>query len=260
MNSDDSITNEIAEIRTQIGRQLETKQHYENLSWQLIRLLLSIIGFLLTTVSILASIIISRGFSVFVVFGNAVDLESSVSSLTVIPFFDDFIAGYTIALLTFSVGVLFVLMVHDLFFKSLSYAIKIQRPSDLLTNLDMSSSDVDGDIHQEYRQKARDNAKVVQSTKDDWNNCLDYLERGSASFGLLLFIGPALVFRELFYVVIATIALGISATTYASNKSIIDNLDKVPIRKYSDVTTGITIVLITILLLYIAMTIERYRT
>lgn len=246
MSSNNQRAEEIAEIRSQIARQLDSKQHYENLSWQLIRLVLSIIGFLLTTASILASIIISRGFSILAIFEGAVDLEVSVSNLSQMEMFDEVYAGYIITILVFSIGLLFLIVVYDIFFKSLSYAFKIQRPSDIVTGPTISSSSVHSDIRNEYLQVIEDNRDVIRSTKENWNSCLNHLKRGSSSFGILLFIAPALIFKSPLYVIIATVFLGIAISSYISNRPMIEKLGDIPIRKYSDLSIFLTSIMVTI--------------
>lgn len=213
---------QLREYRKQIDQQFETKRHYENLSWQLIRLLLSIIGFLVTTISILASIVISRGISVLPDFSSSIDLEYSAETLHQTGIVGEFGAAVAISILSFSLMVLFIFMIHDIFIGALRSAFRLQRPEDLKFGpnpSDFHDSRLE-DIHRSYQEVLSNNQDLIDHTEENWNTCLDYLRRGGFAFAISsIAVLPSLILSEPGFILLSLIALAVSGYAYLANDS-----------------------------------------
>lgn len=188
---------EQSDISQQINHQIESKRHYENLSWQLIRLLLSIVGFILTALSILASIIISRGFSILPNFGELVDLEYAARQLSNIGFLNRFAAAFLVTILTFSIVGLLLLAIYDIYFKSLSAAFRLQEPRDIKFGRGISSEGhymAQNIVEDKLRYSHLHNEPIVSDIQEEWGICLNHLRRGSISLSvLILLVAPSLI-------------------------------------------------------------------
>lgn len=255
MTSSDPDIQKIEDARAQLSHQIQTNRHYESISWQFLRLVLTIIGILLTIASITVSAIVSADW-MLALLSEIAEFDPQALAERVaedIGFAGMFTGGIFTALLLLGLLLLMLVALIDIFVKAPSYAYQIQNPPDIRKGIDLGDETSKlSDLLTEYQEAIDHNKRVVDQTESRWESCLHHLRRGIAIFIIAIFLSIAtLVTQSVGLIVLTISALIIYLFQSVKNKFRYDDIiTYIRINTLADIGTALLLISYFLFIIY----------